>query len=479
MRCIAPLLALTSIASSVAAQPRPNAPRPNAPRAVALIERAVTRMGGEPALRAITSLRQDVMTTWQRTAFGDHPYADAPSYERHVDLRDYTTNAWRNTRTFLPGSGSSVDIVRDTVGGRTATGPNNQQQIQPLNIAYVDERRELFAFAPERMLLLARDAGGLRTLADTTIDGVIHARIATTVDGFPATWFMRSTDGLPAMVRFVADETNDFGLAPWGEQEVEIWYSAWGRVAPGILYPRQRDVRRVGRPYKRMTSLAITINAPAPADSFAIADSVVQRFLLSERRPMWAVPLDSTKIESDAFASFSPWIGAAGALKVGGKWVLIETGQAAGAARNAAEWLARRTGAPVAAGIAARTSTGNGGARWFVDERLPLYTARGATRMLRQIVGTARWSRATPVTTSRWVRIGSDSLWLEPIDLPDTPGALAVYSPAHRWLYSPVYGALPYQVEHDALIARLRARGLAVEWAGGARGFRTPVPPPR
>ncbi len=463
-------IAVARVSSTALAQPRPNDPR-----AVALIDRAVTRMGGEPALRAITSIRLDVMTTWQRTHLGSHPYADAPSFERHADLRDYTTNSWRNTRTFLPGTSGSVDIVRDTVGGRTASGPNNTQLVQPLNLAYVDERRELFAFAPERTLLLAREVGGLRVMSDTTIDGISHARIATTVDGFPATWFMRSTDGLPAMVRFVADETNDFGLAPWGKQEVEIWYSGWARIAPGVLYPRQRDVRRVGRPYKRMTALSVAINAPAPADSFAIADSVVRRYLAEERRPMWAAPLDSTRIEAEAFASFTPWVGTSGAVKIGGQWVLIETGQAAGAAQRAAEWLQSKTGAKVGAGIVARTSTGNGGAGWFAEQRLPLYAAPGAIPMMRQILGPSHIARATTIASSRWVKVGSDSLWLERLDFPDAPGALAVYSPTLKWAYSPMFGAPAFQVEHDAWIAKLRARGLAVEWMGGARALRTPL----
>ena len=76
------------------------------------------------------------------------------------------------------------------------------------------------------------------------------------------------------MVRFRADETNDMGLAPWGLHEVEFWYSNWALVPPGVMLPRQRDVQRVGKPYKRMTVLQAMINAPAPADSFAISDSL-------------------------------------------------------------------------------------------------------------------------------------------------------------------------------------------------------------
>ncbi len=136
--------------------------KPNDPRAEALIDRAVARMGGRAALDGITSIRLDMMTQWQRTTFGDHPFGDQPSYERNVEVRDYPTNNWRNTRQFLPGTLAAVDVVRDTVGGRSLDTPNGTPMVQPLNIAYVEERRELFTFAPERTLQLARQAGGLR-----------------------------------------------------------------------------------------------------------------------------------------------------------------------------------------------------------------------------------------------------------------------------------------------------------------------------
>ncbi len=450
---------------------------PNDPVAVALIDRAVNRMGGEVALRGIRTIRVDMMTQWQRTALGEHPYADHPSFERNTDLRNYSTNAWRNTRAFLP-AGGSVDIVRDTVGARILNFGGRVTEM-PLNLAYIDERREIFAFAPERTLLAARDAGALRTAADTLIDGVKHARISTTVDGFPATWFLRRTDGLLAMVRFRADEVNDFGLAPWGLAEAEVWYSGWTIVAPGLLLPRQRDVRRVGRPSKRMTAISIAVNVPAPVDSFAIADSLVSAYLARERRPMWAAPLDSARVADESFATFPPVLGLSGAVRVGGQWVLLETGQAGGAAERASDWLARQSpNAKVGTAIVTNTSTSNGGVVWLTAQKITVHVAPGAVPLVKTIlVGTGGGGRSTLVRIVRhpqWIRVGSDSLWLEPVDLPDVPGTLMVYSPTHRWLYSAAaIGRPTTQVEQDAMIERLRARGLRVEWLGNARTIRT------
>lgn len=473
------LLPLSVAAVPSAAQAQPVGTARSSATATQVLDAAIARLGGDSALRAVRSIRMDVTTVWQRLHFGTHPYADGPSLERHQDLRDYTSGSWRNTRNFAP-SGAAVDIVRDTVGGRAFTAPTGAVSLSALNMAYVQERRELFAFAPERTLLLAREATDLRRLADTTIDGTLHTRVRGTVDGFPSTWHIRTTDGLLAMVRFTADEDADFGLAPYGMQEVEFWFSNWRRVQPGVMLPFQRDVRRVGRPYKRMTLAAATINAPAPADSFAIADSIVASYLATQRAPMWDVALDGTTVIEDAFASFPPLTGTGAAVRVGGQWVLIETAQSKGAAAKVAAWLARRTpGTGVGAGIVTMPSTSNGGAAWFVEQRLPLHVAPGAVPMVRAIVGPANAARTSGVSASRWVRVGTDSLWLERLELPDANGALAVYSPTHRWLYTATLGAIPsMRIEHDALVRSMRARGFIVEWIGTSRAIRVAAPTP-
>src|SRR3954463_16115493 len=148
------------------------------PRAAQVLDTAIARAGGRAALAGIQRVRLEMLTMWQRTTFEERPYADAPSYELHSDLRDYTTRSWRNTRRFNSGPQwrEITDIVNDTVGARRFTtslpalpgtaGAETPAKYSPwttLNVAYVDERREQFAFAPERVLLLARDAADLRS----------------------------------------------------------------------------------------------------------------------------------------------------------------------------------------------------------------------------------------------------------------------------------------------------------------------------
>ncbi len=445
-----------------------------------LLDRGIARMGGDSLLRSIASVRFEVLTQWRRTMFRTSPLSDLPSYERNVELRDYGRRAWRNSRYFSPIAPTPgvTDVVVDTIAIRAfSVQGTDSLRWGPLNLAYVDERRELFDFAPERLLLDLRQHPTVTARPDTMIDGIPHARLSATIDGWPTTVYINRNDALPRLIRFRADETADFGLAPWGEHEVEFWYSGWQRVKPGVLLPMQRDVRRVGETYKRMTIMQATINAPAPADSFAISDSLAAAYLATEHRPMWKVPLDATaRFEDSNVVSFPPFSGSPGAIRIGDRWLVLESAQSVGAMELIRDWLRQHGGgAPIHGAIAANISTSNGGAAWFAANRLPVYAAPGALPTLRTILGTTSGIR--PITKAGWVPIGTDSLWMEPFSAPDMPHTMAIYSPTLRWIYI-FYGQAPgHWPEASALIDGLRARGLPVEWLGSARGIRTRLEP--
>ena len=83
---------------------------------------------------------------------------------------------------------------------------------------------------------------------------------------------------MPAFVRYVAAQPNDFGLAPYGAMEVELWYGQWRSVAlagtSGVRYPTQWDISRIGRPYKRITILSARFDVASSPDSFAVSDEL-------------------------------------------------------------------------------------------------------------------------------------------------------------------------------------------------------------
>lgn len=468
-----PMLTLLSAVSAFVAAPL-QSPAP-APAAKAVLDTALARMGGRDAVSRVQRVRRDVLTMWLRPNFRDEPFADGPTPELHTDVRDYGLNAWRNTRKFslTPGGPQIVDIVLDTVAIRQA--PNGVWA--PLNIAYVDERREIWAIAPEHLLLAAREAGDLALGRDTIIDGVPASRVTATVDHFAITMFFRKGDGLLAVTRFRVDEPNDFGLVPWGPMELETWYSRWTRTTAGVALPMQIDQKRVGRPYKRMTILAAAFDTVTTAESFAISDSLRQAYFATATKPMHDLPVDSARVSEGTFATFGAFGSPPGAIKIGGRWVLLEAGQAGLSAERALDWLARNDAAtPVGAAILTQASAGNGGVTALGRRRVPTWIAPGTKPFVDRMLGNTGIAGTSPTAVGRpqWLKLGTDSLWLEPTDLPDSPRTMVVYSPTLKWAYTATASA-PLQMQY--LVRILRARGFVVEKVGHARAISIAAPP--
>src|SRR5262245_25842659 len=92
--------------------------RPSAdPGARAVLDTAISRMGGLAALRSVERMQLEVMTEWQRLDFSVRGEPVILSYELSTELRDYTMPAWRYSRRFYSPNGTSgvVDLVVDSV----------------------------------------------------------------------------------------------------------------------------------------------------------------------------------------------------------------------------------------------------------------------------------------------------------------------------------------------------------------------------
>ena len=479
-----------SVTASLAFLPIPSAahrtrPPIRPPAAAPALDTAIARMGGEDALRRIERVRFETMTLWQRMSFEPRQSDLIGTYELHSDLRNYTLGAWRNTRRFVAGPTlrEMTDIVqKDAAIRRFPAGPDGTlSPFAPLNIAYVDERKEVFAFAPERLLLAARAASDLRALSDTTMLGLPHARVSATVDGFPATIFIRRSDGFLAMARYRAGQPNDLGLSPWGDMEVEMWYSRWTRFpvpgTQGVGYPTEWDVRRAGRMYKRLTVLTASFDAVAPADSFAISDSLRAAFASGiASKPMWDLAMDSAKVLEPRLARLGNPGQTQAAVKMGTAWLMLEGTGVPQRNDTDARWLqSADPGSSIAGLLITVPNTGRGGAAWFANRKLPVYVAPGAAAAMTATL--ANWkqppSAMTVVSKPQWVRIGGDSLWLEAMDFPDFPGATIAYVPSMRWVYS---GIAASPLNFELLVSRIRQRGWTVDRVGSLRTMTQPIP---
>jgi hypothetical protein len=486
------LLVLCVVVSDGSLVARPTRPAATDSRAdaVAIVDTAIARMGGSASLRAIHTVRYDLITQWFSMTFDARPFQDSPSYEMQTELRDYDARIWRNKRRFLSSTPPAevTDLVVDTVAARqgapmapgVATPVGIVDGWAPLSIAYIDERREAFAFAPERLLLLLRDASDLRVAGDTVVGGIRHSAVAATIDGYPATVFFRRTDGFLAFVRYHADESNDFGLAPWGPMQVETWYSRWRYdAAARITVAQQWDVKRVGQPYKRITVVAASFNAALPRDSLVLSESVRAAYLSHARRPMADLPIDSAQIVGNGrIAVFKSFGAPLNALKLGDSWLLIEPGDLPLNAERAAAWLsAHDAGSRVIGGLVGGV-TPMGGSSWLAREHMPVYTApAGAytTALSLRNYG-APPSAEHVVAHGQWVvGIGArrDSVWLEPIDLPNAPRTMILYVPSMRWAYS---SRIAGPAELARVTALARTRGWKIDRIGSP-GAPEGVPP--
>jgi hypothetical protein len=224
-----------------------------------------------------------------------------------------------------------------------------------------------------------------------------------------------------ALARMKQGQPSDFGLAPWGTMDVDVWYSRWRRFPEsGLNLPAQLDVWRAGRPYKRMTTISLVVNPPIPSDSLTMPDSLRTRFLAGGRKPMFDLPLDSAKVIDGSFASFAANGTPAGAVRLGGRWVMIEAGTAPLTIERSAAFLEKAGGEAKLGGALLTAPSGGGGVAWLVDRSIPTWIAP-ANRAYTE-AALRGWGRKsaglTALPPSGWVRVGTDSLRVETIDLP-------------------------------------------------------------
>jgi len=460
-RVLAGMVAILAFATESAAQA---APPQTEPTAATLVARAIDLMGGQ-TLRDVERVRLDMMTQWQRTGYRDVPWTDRPSFEPHVDVRDYTIPAWRNTRDF--GVRTITNVVRDSVATTDlGEGP------QPLSVAYVDERDELFTYTPDRLLLLLDEASDLASAADTVIGGEQHVLVRATgpIVG-PLSVAFHAGTGLPTVLTFQSAHPNDFGLVPFGTMRVDVWYSNW-RTFGDISIPTQWDVLRAGAPYKRMTVWSASFDPEFAADSFAVSPHLRTAYLES-RGPMHDRAIDSITAIEPGLTQVSGFGFPAGAVEIGGDWVLVEAGHAPLNLDRARRALAAHGVRSFGAALVAAARPGNGGISSLVADGLPVYTSAAAEPfLLANLLGAGvAFEGVTTVRDPTWVELDGGRLRLEPIDLPDLPGSVVAYSPRHQWLYAPD-AVTPLDLR--IVLDHAETRGWTVTYLGSARGLVAP-----
>ncbi len=437
--------------------------------AIELVDRAIDLMGGEETLRSIQRVSLDMMTVWQRTQFSQVPRPGRPSFEPHTDVRDYSIPAWRNTRRFP--SRDIINIVVDSVAvSDFGTG------FRPLSIAYVDEREELFAYTPDRLVLLLKDAEDLARGADTVIGGEIHHRlIATVAERFLSTVYLHAGTGLPTLLHFDAGHPNDYGLVPWGKMSVDVWYSNW-RQFEDITMPSQWDILRVGVPYKSMTVRRAQFNIEFAPDSFLVDGALRSDYMATATQPMHiSQRIDSATVVhsglvANMFGERSPLFGfPLGAVEIDAGWLVLEAGQGSYNYDFAVEKMSEAGVNRIAGVVAGSARTGNGGVLAAAEAGFPVYVSEASRAFVELMLGNAgQVGELVDVLDEISLGSGDRTVLLAPVDLPNVPGSMMVFQPASGWLFLPDAG-----IDLDRRMGVEQARGLGwdVQRVGTPRDF--------
>lgn len=403
-----------------------------------IVSRAAETMGGAERLRAVERVTFEMMTQWKRTTFEPEPYRDLPSYEPHTDVRDYTIPAWRNTRQLL--SAQIVNVVRDSVATTDfGTGP------QPLSVAYIRERHELFTYSPDRLILALLDAPDLVAYGDTVMGHDIYQRVRATLRGrYPATVYFHTGTGLPRRLRFQAAQPEDYGLVHWGAMDVSVWYSNW-KTVQGISLATQWDIDRVGVPYKRMTIRQAVINPDFnPADSFSVSAELRAEYPDGQAaRPMHEVlpQVSEPSLTAEDRIELGGFGIPAGAVRIGqgSDWLLLGTGQTPFNLEQGLESFERVSDGTIPAVLFTLGGSGSGGVVGAIDRGMVVYTGVSGEPHLLRIAANAGVDVASIVVVSTELRLGETGpgIRLAPLDLPDRPGSIILFQESTGWAWAP------------------------------------------
>ncbi len=272
-----PMIAILLAALTVASAPTPSAD------ARLWVADAIAASGGEAALRGLSVVRIRGATETFGIGFSpdiDHPRLDLQTFD---DLRDLV--GLRERRTFLEAAPLSNDpfaityIMTDSVGAIAFSRGNNTAPLGPAPDFYVRQRRDDLRHGIERLLLTLADAPDLTAAGDTTIQDVPQHVVA--IQGGATRVYLSAVTHLPTLVDTFGEDDADPDWAQWGDVHTRTWYSSWSREPGGVRYPRTWTTDRNGVPTQRVSIFRIDLHPAAPADSFAIPDSVRAKFVAS------------------------------------------------------------------------------------------------------------------------------------------------------------------------------------------------------
>jgi len=280
---------LVCLAAAIAAAPQ--APRTDSARAVVM--RAVDALGGEAALRNISTLQIDAVGHDYFIDQSERP--EGPWVTRYVQTSEKRDVAGGRSRLetqqrFLQvpeWAGAGVATIVDADAAAMVRGDRSG----PAGRQAFDEGRERIELAPERLLLAALAAPDLATAPDVTVHGVRQRVVTFGWRGRRVRLLIDSGDFVPTALEIA--EQDSFGI--WGTVKRTTYYSLWTLLPGGVRYPLQFDREWNGVSNGSTSIMKIAVNPPIDAAPFTIPDEARKAFAAAPPSGIPTLKLDPAK----------------------------------------------------------------------------------------------------------------------------------------------------------------------------------------
>ena len=251
----------------------------------AALGQAIEAMGGEAALTSLRCLELDIAGHEWATEQSERPEGPwLARYVQRVEIRDLANRRLRystQTRDWNAARWSPDPPAFAVVSGDAAARTNGQRWA-PGSPTDVKDAAEIFALAPERLLLTARSAADLALAKPRQLHGVDQDAVAFTWNGRRLTLFLNRWTHLPTMLEMVRDDA--WGI--WGDLTERHWYSFWALQQGGLWYPRQTNVEWNGQPRRESTIMALKVNPDIDEPAFTIPDEQKTAYSTLAARPI-------------------------------------------------------------------------------------------------------------------------------------------------------------------------------------------------
>ncbi len=442
-----------------------------------LVRKAIAAMGGEPALRSLTS----TVAEFNSASFGLGQEETPLSPARGPIAFGRIVTDFANQRRLLeqelrPIAGGASRQRRVTAGGIGMTVANGVQTADaPPATALVLQAMRL---QPERLLIRALEAK-LTGVAPRTWRGEWKGGVRFGVDGDTVSLYFDRLSGLPTVALTVTDDPI------LGDRRTVTWYTRW-QSAGSVLLPRQIDVEVNGRLQSQTYFTGITANGAVTDSMFSIPDSIASR---ARALPSGPAPVVVQLVE----LASGVWRAEGGShhslvVDQGAALLVVEAPQSARRFQAVLDTLRRRfPGKPVGTVVSTHHHWDHtGGIRTALAAGLPVVAHRRNVGFL-QSIRTARKTVAPdalsrgravpairPVDDSLGLGRGPGRALVYRIPTTHAEGLLGVYLPESRILFTSDVvnpGAAPLPALGSAeLVEAARRLGIAVDRYAGGHG---------